>query len=115
MTTAMGGNRETQCGARHITSRLSADRRAPSGADAIPASHLEMAMRTGCEPAVDPGLRSLLVAMPDDELLIRFRQFAPDSEQRSVACEILVERYEKLVRSCVRQYRGSPEPIEDLM
>jgi RNA polymerase sigma-B factor len=74
-----------------------------------------MAMRTGCEPAVDPGLRSLLVTMPDDELLIRFRQFAPDSEERSVACEILVERYEKLVRSCVRQYRGSPEPVEDLM
>jgi RNA polymerase sigma-B factor len=74
-----------------------------------------MAMRTGCEPAVDPGLRSLLVTMSDHELLIRFRQFAPDSEQRSVACEILVERYEKLVRSCVRQYRGSPEPVEDLM
>jgi RNA polymerase sigma-B factor len=32
-----------------------------------------------------------------------------------VACEILVERYERLVRSCVRQYRGSPEPVEDLM
>jgi RNA polymerase sigma-B factor len=26
-----------------------------------------------------------------------------------------VERYQKLVRSCVRQYRGSPEPTEDLM
>jgi RNA polymerase sigma-B factor len=32
-----------------------------------------------------------------------------------MACEILVERYERLVRSCVRQYRGSPEPVEDLM
>ena len=30
-------------------------------------------------------------------------------------CEILVERHEKLVRACVRQYRGSPEPTEDLM
>src|SRR5512146_321695 len=72
-------------------------------------------MRTGCEPAVDPGLRSVLAAMSDDELLMRFRQYPPDSEQRSVACEILVERNEKLVRSCVRQYRGSPEPTEDLM
>jgi RNA polymerase sigma-B factor len=26
-----------------------------------------------------------------------------------------VDRYQKLVRSCVRQYRGSPEPTEDLM
>ena len=26
-----------------------------------------------------------------------------------------MDRYEKLVRSCVRQYRGSPEPTEDLM
>jgi len=27
----------------------------------------------------------------------------------------IVDRYQKLVRSCVRQYRGSPEPTEDLM
>jgi len=72
-------------------------------------------MRTGCEPLVDPTLRSLLGKMSDDELLMRFRQFAPDSTQRAVACEILVARHEKLVRSCVRQYRGSPEPTEDLM
>ena len=26
-----------------------------------------------------------------------------------------MDRYAKLVRSCVRQYRGSPEPVEDLM
>jgi DNA-directed RNA polymerase specialized sigma subunit len=30
-------------------------------------------------------------------------------------CEIVVGRYTNLVRSCVRQYRGSPEPAEDLM
>ena len=34
---------------------------------------------------------------------------------RAAVCEIIVERYQKLVRSCVRQYRGSPEPTEDLM
>jgi len=79
------------------------------------AEPLEMAMRTTCEPAVDPRLRSLLAKIPDDELLMRFREFAPGSEERSVACELLVERHEKLVRSCVRQYRGSPEPVEDLM
>ena len=72
-------------------------------------------MRTGCEQLADPTLRSLLGNMSDDELLMRFRQFAPDSPQRAAACEILVARHEKLVRSCVRQYRGSPEPTEDLM
>jgi RNA polymerase sigma-B factor len=76
---------------------------------------MEMSMRTGCEPLADPTLRSLLGKMSDDELLMRFRQFAPDSAQRAAACEILVARHEKLVRSCVRQYRGSPEPTEDLM
>jgi RNA polymerase sigma-B factor len=76
---------------------------------------MEMAMRTGCEPLVDATLRSLLGGMSDDELLMRIRKFAPDSPQRAVACEILVARHEKLVRSCVRQYRGSPEPTEDLM
>lgn len=61
------------------------------------------------------GCRAELAGLPDDELLIRFRAMARDSYERSVACEILVERYERLVRSCVRQYRGSPEPVEDLM
>jgi RNA polymerase sigma-B factor len=72
-------------------------------------------MRTDCEPAADPGLRSLLAKVSDDELLMRFRQYAPGSEQRRVACALLVDRHEKLVRSCVRQYRGSPESAEDLM
>ena len=72
-------------------------------------------MRTECEPLVDPTLRSLLGTMSDDELLLRFRQYAPDSPQRAAACELLVARHQKLVRSCVRQYRGSPEPTEDLM
>jgi len=62
-----------------------------------------------------PGFRAELRRLPDDELLRRFHSSAPDSDQRAAACEILVERHEKLVRSCVRQYRGSPEPTEDLM
>jgi RNA polymerase sigma-B factor len=76
---------------------------------------MEMAMRTTCETAVGPELRSLLGKMSDDELLMRFRQYPADSSQRAAACEILVARHEKLVRTCVRQYRGSPEPVEDLM
>jgi RNA polymerase sigma-B factor len=74
-----------------------------------------MAMTTATSPAPTFGCRAELAALTDDELLIRFRALSRDSYERSVACEILVERYERLVRSCVRQYRGSPEPVEDLM
>ena len=61
------------------------------------------------------GYRAELSGLTDDELLIRFRALPRDSHERGIACEILVGRYERLVRSCVRQYRGSPEPVEDLM
>ena len=61
------------------------------------------------------GCRAELGELSDEELLVRFRALPRDSHERGVACEILVERYERLVRSCVRQYRGSPEPVEDLM
>jgi RNA polymerase sigma-B factor len=37
------------------------------------------------------------------------------SPERSQVCELLVERYRGLVRSCVRPYRNSPEPLDDLM
>jgi len=39
----------------------------------------------------------------------------PMSDEQHALQQELVERYERLVRSCVRQYRGSPEPVEDLM
>ena len=61
------------------------------------------------------GFRAELERLSDDELLSRLHALPRDSEQRAAVCGILVERYEKLVRSCVRQYRGSPEPTEDLM
>jgi RNA polymerase sigma-B factor len=61
------------------------------------------------------GHRAELSRLADDELLVRFRALPRDSHAREIACELLVERYERLVRSCVRQYRGSPEPVEDLM
>jgi RNA polymerase sigma-B factor len=59
--------------------------------------------------------RAELTARPDADLLARIRELPRDSAARAAACEVLVDRYAKLVRSCVRQYRGSPEPVEDLM
>jgi RNA polymerase sigma-B factor len=53
---------------------------------------------------------------PDDlELLRTMRSLPPGDGRREEACEILVARYKKLVRSCVRRYMDSPEPTEDLM
>jgi RNA polymerase sigma-B factor len=66
-------------------------------------------------PSGAVGFRAELSQLPDDELLRRFRALPRGSEPRAAMCEILVKRHEKLVRSCVRQYRGSPEPTEDLM
>ena len=50
----------------------------------------------------------------DDELLALVRSQPLGSAQRAAACEVLVRRYEGLVRKCARRYR-SPEPEEDLM
>jgi len=61
------------------------------------------------------GSRAELKELSDNALLAKVRALPRDNELRGVACEILVERYQRLVRSCVRQYRGSPEPTEDLM
>jgi RNA polymerase sigma-B factor len=67
------------------------------------------------EVGLNPGLRAELHELSDNALLLQVRAQPRDSELRAAACEILVDRYTKLVRACVRQYRGSPEPTEDLM
>ena len=72
-------------------------------------------MTTGTATGTGTGIHAHLRRLPDNELLTRFQALPHDSEERSAACEILIQRHEKLVRSCVRQYRGSPEPVEDLM
>ena len=61
------------------------------------------------------GPRAELTQLSDDELLGRFRALPRESDDRAQICEILVQRHERLVRGCVRQYKGSPEPTEDLM
>ncbi len=56
-----------------------------------------------------------LQALSDTVLLKRLRPLPRGSIEREAICEVLVTRYEGLVRSCVRPYRSSPEPVEDLL
>jgi RNA polymerase sigma-B factor len=65
-------------------------------------------------PGSVPG-RTVLAELSDEELLARCHNFPRGSAERAAACEVLVLRYESLVRACVWQYRSSPEPVEDLM
>ncbi len=53
--------------------------------------------------------------LDDLGLLETMRSVPAGSGLRAAACEVLVGRYKKLVRSCVRRYQDSPEPTEDLM
>ena len=73
------------------------------------------ALGTAPDTGIHPGSRAELKELSDNALLGKLKGLPRDSELRAAVCEILVDRYEKLVRSCVRQYRGSPEPTEDLM
>jgi RNA polymerase sigma-B factor len=43
------------------------------------------------------------------------RLLPEDSQVANLACELLVDRYQSLVKSCVKKYEKSPEPHEDLM
>jgi len=70
---------------------------------------------TAPDISMHPGSREELKELSDNPLLARIRALPRDSELRAAVCEVIVDRYQKLVRSCVRQYRGSPEPTEDLM
>ena len=56
-----------------------------------------------------------LQAQSDNELLARLRELPRESAGHEAVCEILVTRYAGLVQSCVRPYRNSPEPAEDLL
>ncbi|MGH3158385.1 MAG: SigB/SigF/SigG family RNA polymerase sigma factor [Streptosporangiaceae bacterium] len=56
-----------------------------------------------------------LDSLDDLELLTAMQAMPRQSDQREQACDIIVSRYAKLVRSCVRRYMDSPEPVEDLM
>jgi RNA polymerase sigma-B factor len=88
------------------TLQKTAARRAAAGATAL---------GTAPDTGIVPGSRAELKELSDNALLAKIRALPRDDEMRAAVCEILVDRYQKLVRSCVRQYRGSPEPTEDLM
>jgi RNA polymerase sigma-B factor len=76
---------------------------------------IDAAAKVAPDAAIHPGSRAELQELSDNALLAKVRALPRDNELRVAACEIVVDRYQKLVRSCVRQYRGSPEPTEDLM
>ena len=66
-------------------------------------------------PRVRLSSHAELQALPDNGLLARLRGLPRGNAEREAICEILVSRYAGLVRSCVRSYRQSPEPAEDLL
>jgi RNA polymerase sigma-B factor len=51
----------------------------------------------------------------DADLLELIHSLPRQDQAREVACEVLVNRYRPLVRSCVRRFQNSPEPYEDLL
>ena len=63
----------------------------------------------------DRMLEKDLAGLDDRELLDIVRLSPRPSKRRAAACELLVTRHQGLVRSCVRPYLRSPEPVEDLM
>jgi RNA polymerase sigma-B factor len=66
-------------------------------------------------PAPPVRMRQDLAGLDDRELLGIVGSQPRSSQQRVAACELLVGRYDGLVRSCVRRYLRGPEPAEDLM
>jgi RNA polymerase sigma-B factor len=56
-----------------------------------------------------------LEALEDADLLRMIHSLPRDSGLRDLACEVLVTRYQPLVRACVLRYRNSVEPQEELM
>ncbi len=66
-------------------------------------------------PAAAGRVRQDLAGLDDAELLVIVGSQPRSSHRRMAACELLVGRYDGLVRSCVRRYPLGPELTEDLM
>src|SRR6185312_12330908 len=80
----------------------------PSSVDPL---HTEAVMTIAA--ATTPGVA--LAEREDSELLVLIRTHTEDHELQETVREVLVTRYQSLVRGCVQRYRESPEPVEDLM
>jgi RNA polymerase sigma-B factor len=65
----------------------------------------------------EPGrvVRAELTGLDDQALLSLVQSLPQASQRRAAACELLVIRYEGLVRSLVRPFLRSPVPAQDLM
>ncbi|HZI75344.1 MAG TPA: sigma factor, partial [Gemmatimonadales bacterium] len=67
--------------------------------------------------AADPGAwsRGNLDRCADYELVHKVQLLPRASAEREAACEVLIVRYQPLVRSCALRYREAPETTEELM
>ena len=63
----------------------------------------------------EPSAAGLPDGTTDETLIERVQSLPYASHQRAAAYEELVRRYDFVVKACVRRYRDSPEPLEDLM
>jgi RNA polymerase sigma-B factor len=83
------------------------------------------ARSSGTAPAGDPvpalpgapgwTVKENLAGLDDRALLVLVQSLPRASQRRASACELLVARYQGLVRFCVRPYLRSPVPAQDLM
>jgi RNA polymerase sigma-B factor len=65
--------------------------------------------------AAGRGAPTRLDELSDNELLARCHDVERGGPEWTAACDVLVRRFTPLVRACVRPYRDSPEPADDLM
>jgi RNA polymerase sigma-B factor len=83
---------------------------------AHPSAPVSAGIPVPAPPAVPTRAVKEELAGLDDRALLGLAQSPPSADQRrALARELLVTRYQGLVRSCVRPYWGSPVPTEDLM
>ncbi len=62
-----------------------------------------------------PSLAGVPADASDADLIELVQSLPVTSDRRAAAYEVLVRRYEFVVKAAVRRYRDSPEPVEDLM
>jgi RNA polymerase sigma-B factor len=62
-----------------------------------------------------PSLAGVPADASDEDLIELVQSLPVTSDRRAAAYEVLVRRYEFVVKAAVRRYRDSPESVEDLM